>query len=48
MNTSYTRLGLNDREEISRGIYASGSFAEIARKKGAQMKITRQLLKNQI
>ncbi len=32
MNTSYTRLGLKDREEISRGIYARESFAEIARR----------------
>lgn len=32
MNTSYTRLCLRDREEISRGIYAYESFAEIARR----------------
>jgi IS30 family transposase len=32
MNTSYTRLSLRDREEISRGIYAYESFAEIARR----------------
>lgn len=32
MNTTYVRLGLNDREEISRGIYASESFAKIARR----------------
>ena len=32
MNTSYNRLGLKDREEISRGVYASESFAEIARR----------------
>ena len=32
MNTSYTRLGLKDREEISKGIYALESFAQIARR----------------
>lgn len=32
MNTSYTRLTLADREQISRGIYAFEAFAEIARK----------------
>jgi IS30 family transposase len=32
MNTSYTRLTLADREQISRGIYAFETFAEIARK----------------
>jgi len=32
MNTPYGRLGLKDREEISRGMYASESFAEIARR----------------
>src|SRR3989344_2805459 len=30
MNTSYMRLSLRDREEISRGIWASESFSEIA------------------
>jgi len=32
MNTSYVRLGLKDREEISKGMYALESFAEIARR----------------
>jgi transposase, IS30 family len=32
MNTSYTRLTLTDREQISRGIYAFETFAKIARK----------------
>jgi len=32
METSYNRLGLKDREEISRGIYALEPFAEIARR----------------
>ena len=32
MNNTYTRLCLRDREEISRGIYASESFVEIARR----------------
>jgi len=32
MNTSYTRLTLADREEISRGIYALERFAAIARR----------------
>lgn len=32
MNTIYTRLRLRDREEISRGIYALESFANIARR----------------
>lgn len=32
MNTTYSRLSLRDREEISRGIYAYESFAEIARR----------------
>src|SRR3989338_8528531 len=32
MATSYIRLGLKDREEISKGIYAFESFAEIARR----------------
>ena len=32
MNTTYVRLGLRDREEISRGIYACESFAKIAQR----------------
>jgi transposase, IS30 family len=32
MTTSYVRLKLGDREEISRGIWASESFADIARR----------------
>lgn len=34
MNTTYTRLALRDREEISRGIWASESFSDIARRIG--------------
>lgn len=32
MNNTYTRLCLRDREEISRGIYAGETFAEIGRR----------------
>lgn len=32
MNTSYTRLSLAEREEISRGVYALEKFASIARR----------------
>lgn len=32
METTYTRLGLKDREEISRGIWAEEKFADIARR----------------
>lgn len=32
MTTTYTRLSLGDREEISRGIYAGETFAEIGRR----------------
>jgi len=32
MNTPYVRLGLKDREEIRRGMYALESFAQIARR----------------
>lgn len=34
MNTSYVRLRLKDREEISRGIWADESFADIAERLG--------------
>jgi len=32
MTTSYIRLKLEDREEISRGIWAHETFADIARR----------------
>ena len=48
MNTTYQRLTLTDREEISRGIWASEQFATIARRIGRPASTVSREVKNNV